>query len=550
MLAPLGRLFAAAFALVVLNQALVFRNVWPTPWITPGTAVTVELWVLLLGAAWLTRGPRRLSRRALHWVAIGYTALIMGRYAMVTAPALYGRPIDLYWEAQHLPNVVAMLLTTMPPWLALLALVAPVALLGLLYLATKIAWRAVGAALAKPVTRPALVLAGVTLVGWFVAGQFYAPLATERWFAHRVSPLYFHQAAVLFGTWTGLAEARRLPEPPALASNLGRVREADVLLVFLESYGATGYDNPRHAAALASARAALNDAIAASGGDVVSARIGSTTFGGGSWLAHSSWLAGTPITGAATYGILLKTERPTWVTLFAAQGYRTLALMPGTRGPWPEGRFYGFDRIYDAAALDYRGPAFGWWRIPDQYSWARFEAVELDGPRTQPRFVFFPTITSHMPFKPTPPLQPDRARLLGTEPFPADQVSAALAESAAWTDFGAAYTDAIDYSLRMLAELLQREAARERVVILLGDHQPPALVSGDGADWTVPIHVISRRPELLAALRTAGFTPGLGLPDQTLAPLPEASLLVLKALATPATPAPDSAPRHHDGVDR
>ena len=47
------------------------------------------------------------------------------------------------------------------------------------------------------------------------------------------------------------------------------------------------------------------------------------------------------------------------------------------------------------------------------------------------------------------------------------------------------------------------------MLILLGDHQPPASVAGEGVRWDVPIHVIASRPALLDALISAGFSPGV-----------------------------------------
>jgi hypothetical protein len=46
-------------------------------------------------------------------------------------------------------------------------------------------------------------------------------------------------------------------------------------------------------------------------------------------------------------------------------------------------------------------------------------------------------------------------------------------------------------------------------MIILGDHQPAANVSGEGASWDVPVHVIASQPQILAALQADGFRPGL-----------------------------------------
>ena len=63
-----------------------------------------------------------------------------------------------------------------------------------------------------------------------------------------------------------------------------------------------------------------------------------------------------------------------------------------------------------------------------------------------------------------------------------------------------------------LGGLLRKRADRDLVMILLGDHQPAAAVSGEGAPWDVPVHVIVNRanhPAVLDQLRARGFRDGL-----------------------------------------
>ncbi len=514
----------------MLDQALVFRNVWPTPWIAPAPALSVELGLALLSAAWLARRRGALPATVLRTFALGFVGLTLGRYAMVTAPALYGRPIDLYWDTQHLPNVAAMLAQALPWWVASGAVAAGAILIVALYVGLRWAWGQVGEAVREPRARIAIGALGGLMVSGFSVASLTGTLASTPWFAHPVTPLYAREAAFLIGAWTGRAEAQRLPASPDLRPSLARLDGADVLLVFFESYGAVTHDLPRFAQALHGPRATLDAALRETGHAAVTARVTSPTFGGGSWLAHSSWLTGPEVRDAETYAVLLTTARRSWVTAFAERGYRTLGLMPGLRGDWPEGAFYGFDTIYDARRLDYRGPEFGWWRIPDQYSLARLEAAEGSVPSRRPRFTVFPTITSHIPFRPVAPVQHDWARLLSAEPFDADATAAALAGEAELTDLGPAYVEAIGYTLRFLADYLRQPRDRAQVIILLGDHQPPALVAGEGVPWTVPVHVIARNAALLEALQQAGFQPGLELPAEALGPMHEVSVRVLDAL--------------------
>ena len=64
--------------------------------------------------------------------------------------------------------------------------------------------------------------------------------------------------------------------------------------------------------------------------------------------------------------------------------------------------------------------------------------------------------------------------------------------------------------MRLKSILVEGEAAKDVLLKqLIGDHQPPALVSGEGVPWDVPMHVITNRPEILASLRAKGFTQGL-----------------------------------------
>ena len=49
--------------------------------------------------------------------------LVAGHYLDVTAPGLYGREFNLYWDSQHLGNVTAMLARAAPTWLIVVAVI-------------------------------------------------------------------------------------------------------------------------------------------------------------------------------------------------------------------------------------------------------------------------------------------------------------------------------------------------------------------------------------------------------------------------------------------
>ena len=115
---------ALAAALLVLNATLTFGNVWPTLWILPRADLSIELGVLLLALVAWASFVRPLGKVALTLTTLLLLAFVLGRYAEVTAPALYGRPVNLYWDSQHMPKVAAMLAEVGPWWLVGLLAIA------------------------------------------------------------------------------------------------------------------------------------------------------------------------------------------------------------------------------------------------------------------------------------------------------------------------------------------------------------------------------------------------------------------------------------------
>jgi hypothetical protein len=284
--------------------------------------------------------------------------------------------------------------------------------------------------------------------------------------------------------------------------------------MFLESYGALTYDSSEVSAIVEPGRAELAAAIEATGRNAASAFVESPTFGGSSWLAHSTLMSGFEVREPGNYDLLLTQKRETLPSLFAASGYRTLALMPGSKNPWPEGAFYGFDAILGEKELDYHGPDFGWWRIPDQYSLAKLDELAFAAGKRAPAFVFFPTVNTHLPFRPTPPYQPDWQRVLTAHPFDDAETAASIAQSPDWTNLGAPYAASFAYTLRFLGGYLRAHPGADIVLVLVGDHQPASGVSGPGARWDVPVHVITSRGAIVSSLLDAGFVSGVELAPQ------------------------------------
>ena len=493
-------------AVALLDASLAFQNVWPTPFIRWGGEFSVECGALmiLIVAAQLWLGP--LSRAGDGWLAGAWMLLVLGHYADVTTPALYGRNINLYWDVRYMPDVAAMIARAAPLWLLAGAAAAIAATLALLYILFRWAIRRVAAAAFDRRERAPVFLGGIMIVALFTAQQLGRHFETEPVFATPVVATYARQVRLVAGA---LGKSKTLAPSPPMTADLARVGGADVFLIFIESYGAIAFERSDMSPALAAGRADLDAAIRGTGRDVVSAFVESPTFGGSSWLAHLSLMSGVEVRDPETNAQLMTERRETMVTNFKRAGHRAVALMPGLRQVWPEGAFYGFDEIYGATRLDYRGPEFGWFAVPDQFSLAKFDALERAAPARAPLFVFFPTISTHFPFVPTPPYQPDWTRIFDAHPYDGPSIVRAYAQQPDWTHFGPGYVQAISYDYATLAGYLRLRANRDTVMILLGDHEPAAAVSGEGAPWDVPVHVITSRPGILEGLRARGFRAGL-----------------------------------------
>lgn len=540
------RWLALAAALYLLNLALSFHNVWPTPWVEARHELSVEIALLILGLALWAEFFGVPGRRFTGLLAVLLTLLVIGRYGDVTAPALYGRTVNLYWDARHLPKVVAMLVEVAPAWLVAAAILGLTLLLALVFWLLWWALLQVRSGLADPPVRRGMGGTAALLTVLYFAGHASESVKTEQWFSRPVTRTYVIQAAFVADALANSGAARKLPTSPPVASDLGRVTGAHVVILFLESYGATVYDRRDVAAGVESARADLEAAIVETGRGAVSAFVRSPTFAGGSWLAHVSLLSGIEVTDSGTYKLLLTQDRDTLVHRFRREGYRVVAVMPGLRMAWPEGAFYRFDSILGEAEIDYRGPEFGWWRIPDQYALARLDDLELDGGDGQPRFVFFPTVSTHLPFRPTPPYEPDWGRMLTAEPYEKAAYDSAMDQKPEWFDLGSAYADSVAYAFTYLAGYLRLREATDLVLVVLGDHQPAASVSGEGASWDVPVHVITARTDILNALRSEGFVSGVTPHRPRLAATHELYGILLRALDSKTSAAAASG---ESGVD-
>ena len=296
-----------------------------------------------------------------------------------------------------------------------------------------------------------------------------------------------------------------------------RLGNADLMIVYVESYGRASMDNPLYAPTHEATLREIEDTLAAQGLAMRSGWARAPMTGGQSWLAHASVAAGLWIPNQGRYRALLASPRRTLFHFAQAAGLRTVAIKPAHVFDWPEGDFFGFDAIYNAADLGYAGDRFNWVTMPDQFVLHAFDRLERAGtPGTDraPMLAQIALISSHAPFLPVPPVIDWDAIGDGTV-FNA-WASSGDPPDVVWRDHDRVrekYRLAVDYSLRATGAWIERNADAPALLVVLGDHQAARFIAGvDGHD--VPVHVIGP-PELVALIDDWDWTPGM-IPDPAL----------------------------------
>jgi phosphatidylglycerophosphate synthase len=300
--------------------------------------------------------------------------------------------------------------------------------------------------------------------------------------------------------------------------DLSALRGKDVLLVFVESYGRVAVQGSDFAPAVDRELDRGTSQLDAAGYGERSAFLTSPTFGAGSWLAHSTLQSGLWVDSQQRYDQLLNHPRLTLTDAFAQDGWRTVFDVPSITQPWPEGqRFYHFDQLYDAGNVGYRGPAFSYATMPDQYTLAAFRRLELDPHPRPPVMAEIDLVSSHHPWTPLPHLIPWSQVGDGSayDGMPAQ----GLSPDVAFRDpekVKQLYGRSIVYTWQSLVSFLRHDHDPNLVVIAVGDHQPHSYVSGANPGQDVPITVIARDPAVLGDIDgwhwQSGLRPGPDAP--------------------------------------
>lgn len=491
-------------------------------------AILRRVWVALLVVIVLVRVDFSLCWLITRARPLFYDQIFLVRHLAVLVSDL--------WSLQMAFGLVAIAI----------AVAATVALAGLLS-------RIARAAFDPPLRERTLHALGVT---WALAAALTllgsrgnAPRPLVRWIAPELVSNVRESYRTHRKVREGIAHS-----PYAAYASIKLTRRPSVTIFFVESYGRIIAESPDLERRLSRQLTRMERKLGENGWNMVSGFSTAPVSGGRSWLAVGSIFMGTPVQYESVFRHLVSASPsvPSIPAFFAANGYETIGLEPSDRARpgVEETNYYHLARQIHLDDLQYTGASIGWGLVPDQYSLGFTEESVL-APSWRSQFFMFHMVSSHMPWGVVPKMVEDWRSLGEVEGAPVmnvhgesenlskrlkdmwkrlgryghDELHQLVTRKGYARGFRQRYVDTVAYDLKLIEQHLLHQKADE-LIIVMGDHQPPAVTS-DGDDFDVPVHVFARDPALLAEFVDHGFTSGLGLDAKAPAAVEHAGLFSL-----------------------
>ncbi|MFI7024881.1 sulfatase-like hydrolase/transferase [Micromonospora sp. NPDC049900] len=500
--AVLARVVTVLAALLVLATLTLPNRPWQ---LEPGTFLRIPLEALLLAALLLALPgrPRRVVA-AVSGVLLGLVAMVkvgdLGFYSSL------GRPFDLVLDWSLLGPAFSFVAESIGrPGAIAIAVGVGLLLLGIPVLTAMSTVRLSGV-LARNRTGTTRAVASLVVV-WVVLAAFGARIVPGVYVADSNATTLVQEHAVevharlhdraAFTDEINVDPFRDVPGDQLLTGLRGK----NVLITFVESYGRDAVADPD----FASIQRVLDEGagrLSAAGFSSRSGFLTSPTIGGASWLAHATLLSGLWIDNNQRHRNLLATDRFTLGDAFQRAQWRTVGVMPAVNQAWPEGAFYGYEKFYSGPDLGYQGPKFAFAPMPDQFAIHQFHQRELTGPRDRPVMAELALVSSHSPWTRVPSVV-DWDDIDDGEVFQRGIIGTPAAQART------GYRHSINYTLRTLISYLERYGNDDTVMVIVGDHQPAPVVTGENPSPDVPIHIVAKDPAVFAQIEDWKWQEGL-----------------------------------------
>jgi phosphatidylglycerophosphate synthase len=505
--------------------------------------VPIELLVLLALALVLPPWPRRIVAIIAGFL---FSLLIFAKFLNMGYYDLLNRafnPVTDWAEINQARGVLQDAIGAKLTFVAAIVLVIGLLLLVAAIIAAAIHLTAVAARHRRGTVRG---LAALTAVWGLSAGLSLqlipgSPIASASETSLAVAQVHATQAALADPRVFGQAIHSADPEAAIPASNLlTGLRGKDVLIVFVESYGQVAVQGTSFSSGIDAVLRQQQDMLTRAGWSTESAWAGSPTSGGVSWLAHSTVQSGLWVNTQQRYDELLASQRFTLSDAFNKAGWHTVLDDPEDT-PWATAKsFYHYAQVYNRSNVGYHGPSFSYSAMPDQYTYAEFQRLELT-PGHKPVMAQIATTSSHTPWVPLPSMVPWNQ--VGNGSIFDSQRGTAADVARVWSNTNTVrqfFSQSIQYSMTALTSWVTELNDPNLVLILLGDEQPHSTISGNAPNNEVPISIITRAPSVLKQMSSWHWQDGL-LPTSS-APLEPMDAFRNQFLNTFSTVPPKTAP--------
>ncbi len=471
----------------------------------------------IIGAVVLLSLPRRprLVLAALGGAVVGALAIV--DVFNIGFLEYLGRPFNIILDWSLLPDARGYLQDTLGTTTELAITVGAVLLVFLVIGLVALAAVRLADQLARSrgrATRGTLIVGTVWItcnaLGLSLTG---APLASQK-----AAAVLKTQVQTVRATLRDEADFQKVAKVDAFGNTPGSqlvpaLRGKDMIFTFIESYGRSAIEDPIEAPGVDKTLDAQTAMLKKAGYAAKSGWLTSATYGGSSWLGHSTTMSGLWVSNQQRYRTVMASDHLSLTKAFKKTGdFDTVGVMPGIQKGWPEQSFYGLDKVYNAFQLGYKGPKFSWSTMPDQYALQQFqERVHSKKPADgKSRMSFLILTSSHQPWAPIPKMVPwdqlGDGSVFNAIQKAGNKASDVIADT---TKSRQEYGKSVQYTVTALTQWLQRYGNDNTVLVFLGDHQPIARVSGNHASRDVPISIVAKDPKVLDAIDSWNWTDGL-----------------------------------------
>jgi phosphatidylglycerophosphate synthase len=475
--------------------------------------IPVEVLPLVAVALVLPPWPRRIVAAVAGILLSALTLdkiLNMAMYEEINRPF---NPLNDWGSIRPAASVVRDAIGTALTNVVLVAVWAGIALLVVAITAATIHVTTVAARHRRGAVRGLIALTAVWGLSAVLSLQFTpgSPVASTSAAGLAVSQVRAFQSALSDPRRFTQATRSSDPEAAVPASNLlTGLRGKDLIIAFVESYGQVAVQGSSFSPGVDAVLRQQNGMLTRAGWSTQSAWLTSPTFGGISWLAHSTLQSGLWVNSNQRYDELVASQRFTLSDAFKKAGWRTVADDPTDNPDWiPGTAFYHYDQLYNRLNVGYQGPKFSYSPMPDQYSLATLQRNELT-PGHKPVMAEIDLTSSHIPWAPLPAMVPwnkvGNGSIFDSQPAQSESAAQVWRSNNTVKQF---YGQSVQYAMTALTSWVTELNDPNLVLILLGDHQPHTAVSGPGVTHDVPMSIVTRAPSVLRQMSSWHWQNGL-----------------------------------------